>query len=159
MKLRNKKTGEIGELSEGGGYITVWLSEKAHGCSCENKNYTSLAELNAEWEDYEDPEDYWFLNSLGEAIQPSDTTDWRPEDIIYHKTIGNYFETREEDEKAVEKLKALNRLNEHGLVWIWRGADYDRSVPGFKLHLTAGFRMDNFDGALDDLKLLFGGKE
>lgn len=50
MKLRNKKTGEIG--------YTVVLRSKAIFVMDENEillgSYTSLAELNEEWEDYEE---------------------------------------------------------------------------------------------------------
>ena len=83
MKLRNKKTGEISEVN----FIP-------HG--------TTLAELNAEWEDYEDQDEYWYTDSEGnvDSCKKFDELD-RPA-----KEIGNYFETKAEAEKAVEKLKA-----------------------------------------------------
>lgn len=46
MKLRNKKTGEIKEGVE----ISVWLDREG------TLKFTSLADLNEEWEDYEPKE-------------------------------------------------------------------------------------------------------
>ena len=60
MKLRNKKTGEIMDLSEGfikGTYYGEFIQIKPVAIS--NKEgylYGSLAELNAEWEDYKPAE-------------------------------------------------------------------------------------------------------
>lgn len=47
MKLRNKKTGEIGNLKPygGDGRIWVWIGNM----SKPEYRYDSLAELNAEW--------------------------------------------------------------------------------------------------------------
>ena len=47
MKLRNKKTGEIGNLKPygGDGKIWVWIGNM----SKPEYRYDSLAELNAEW--------------------------------------------------------------------------------------------------------------
>ena len=148
MKLRNKKTGEIVES----------ILEAANRLD-NGKNTYTLAELNAEWEDYEDPKEYWFINSVGGAIRPSDTTDWEQEDAAHHKEIGNYFETREEAEKAVEKLKAWKRLKDKGFRfskdWSYR---YDQ--PKVENHTYFEFVAICEDGILfDDLDLLFGGEE
>lgn len=103
MKLKNRKTGEIVSLE---GELT--FDDKVRLL----KHYNSLAELCEEWEDYEEPKEYWFLNSLGEIIRPIDTEDWEPGDDNYHREIGNYFETKEEAEKAVKRLKAWKRLSD-----------------------------------------------
>ena len=53
MKLRNKKTGEIGELmgtERSCPYITIGVD--FHDGNPKEYDYTSLAELNEEWEDY-----------------------------------------------------------------------------------------------------------
>jgi len=50
MKLRNKKTGEIKELSNIG---LVW---NEFGMPCDIGKYKSLAELNEDWEDYKPAE-------------------------------------------------------------------------------------------------------
>ena len=66
------------------------------------------------WQDYKELE-YWFINSVGGVIRPSDTEDWEQEDAAHHKEIGNCFETKEEAELAVRKLKAWKRLKDKGI--------------------------------------------
>ena len=105
MKLRNKKTGEIVEQ--------VWWNKEVDEL-CLNGDklhfYNSLAELNEEWEDYEEPQqkEYWSINEFGTLVQITHSRE-----NIYDKSrknIGNYFESKEEAERAVEKLKAWKRL-------------------------------------------------
>ena len=137
MKLRNKKTGKIKEvqpLAIGG--------------------FRSLTELNEEWEDYEEPKEYWFINTyegtiVERTIECFEMTDKE------RKEIGNYFETREEAEKAVEKLKAWKRLK-----------DKDYYFSGWKvdkLHFEIELRVKEYDFVTDEVKhdmnLLFGGEE
>lgn len=50
MKLRNKKTGEIGYLHEGYVIVEQDISE----LEPDERWFNSLSELNEEWEDYED---------------------------------------------------------------------------------------------------------
>lgn len=93
MKLRNKKTGQEGNF----------IINKDH-FECVDldcvPSYFSLSELLNEWEDA--PSTIWYITHDG-SIHSSDIgNSWTRE-----KTIGNYFETREEAEKAVEYLKAL----------------------------------------------------
>ena len=161
MKLRNKKTGEIKEVIVGGypvsGKTEMWeCSEMDFNEETGYKTigtYTSLAELNEEWEDYEEPKEYWFMNSLGEVIRPSDTTDWVAEDDEYHKAIGNYFETREEAEKAVEKLKAWKWLKDKG--FRFTGVeDVERAIR-FEIPFRAGYGSCEAEVNLD---FLFGGE-
>lgn len=52
MKLRNKKTGEVREFDELGGFT---LSDDYPSLYSADKTYNSLAELNEEWEDYKGP--------------------------------------------------------------------------------------------------------
>ena len=77
MRLRNKETGEIVDKS-------LFI------------NYNSLAELNAEWEDYEEPKGIKSIGTIGSSV---------------HIEMGS----EEEAEKAVEKLKALAEAKEDGL--------------------------------------------
>ena len=105
MKLRNKRTGEIvsleGELLFDNEVMLL-------------KQYASLAELNAEWEDYNELE-YWYIDDNGDIllIDLDDNELWK--DLAeQRKQIGNYFNKREEAEKAVEKLKAWKRLKDKG---------------------------------------------
>lgn len=145
MRLKNKKTGEIVEydiieaglkVNPVGGYIAA----------------DSLTEFCDEWEDVEEPKEYWYLDCYGmvlRAIYNGNEWDER------RKLIGNYFETREEAEKAVEKLKAWKRLKDKGFRfskdWVYR---YDQ--PFVKDHTYLEFVAICEDGALfDDLDLLF----
>lgn len=113
MKLRNRKTGEIIEAescNNTGGCISIYYEEK-DGQLGTKDCYTSLAKLNEEWEDYEEPKEYWHI--FGTNI----TKTQECLDELYdkrNKEIGNYFETKEEAEKAVEKLKAWKRLKDKG---------------------------------------------
>lgn len=105
MKLKNKKTGEIGTLIVDGAYNFVTNFAVENDERNRLGEYDSLAELNSEWEDYEEPREYWFINSCG-AVEVR-TEEEQPAVTDMHKQFGNYFETHEEAEKAVEKLKAL----------------------------------------------------
>ena len=99
MKLRNKRTGEIREIKQ----ILI------DGMFTAN----SLAELNEEWEDYKEPKEYWYIDSYeGTVIEK--TEEFFEITDKERKEIGNYFETEEEAEKAVEKLKAFKRLVDLG---------------------------------------------
>lgn len=74
--------------------------------------FETLKGLNEMFEDYEEPKEYWHI--FGTNI----TKTQEGLDKLYderNKEIGNYFETREEAEKAVEKLKALTEAKEDGL--------------------------------------------
>ena len=90
MRLRNKKTGEIN-------YGDLHLDE-----------FDSLAELNEEWEDYEEPKRHWIIDTMNDRVEDFDVP------MDFNESIGNYFESREEAKKAVGKLKAWKRLKDKG---------------------------------------------
>lgn len=124
MKLRNKKTGEIGNLAPRGcedERLWVWIDNK----SKPEYRYNSLAELNEEWEDYDEPKEYWYIADNGEIEK--DTDDWDDYEERM-KEIGNYFETKEEAEKAVGKLKAWKRLKDGGFRF-----SHIRSIDGVSI--------------------------
>ena len=135
------------------------VGEIAVECSGCTYYYNNLAELCEKWEDYEEPvESYWFINDLdGELMKcdlkncgKSNFTEWSE----HRKEIGNYFETKEEAELAVCKLKAFKRLKDKGFTfydWVW---DY---TPIQTLKTTASIAFH--DGIEEDLDLLFGGEE
>lgn len=114
MKLRNKKTGEIKELTI---FAEKFYLEDIDFAQGESIEYGSLAKLSKEWEDYEEPKEYWCIRENG-------VVDKRPYPIVIESAeqenrkamqeIGNYFETEEEAERAVEKLKAWKRLKDKG---------------------------------------------
>lgn len=163
MKLRNKKTGEIGNLvlniNPNRESYSV-LSTENGDTVCGNlvlADYDSLVELNEEWEDYEEPKEYWFIDYDG-GIIPFDRRKETATDRLM-KSIGNHFETKEEAEKAVEKLKAWKRLKDKG----FRFTNYDVAEPvgDGEFCGQAFFRGGNYSraGIRADLDLLFGGEE
>ena len=143
MKLRNKKTGET--------MIVV-----PHMFD----NYTSLAELNEEWEDYEEPKEVWHINSLGEVEELNIDEKFTDSAKCFisdsHLEIGNYFGSKEEAEKAVEKLKAWKRLKDNG----FRFLDYTALGLGeIKFEHNVMDEIEDVEQLEKDLDLLFGGEE
>lgn len=151
MKLRNKKTGEIGKLSVyTDGHVSVddvvnpWQENAI-------KSYNSLADLNEEWEDYEEPKKYWYITGEGDICRDDiKHSEW----IEERKSIGNYFETEEEAERAVERLRAWKRLRDKGLRFErWGiGGEYGNTI-------TFSDYIEYNDETRADLDLLFGGEE
>ncbi|MBO7731313.1 MAG: hypothetical protein J6S67_02120 [Methanobrevibacter sp.] len=160
MKLKNKKTGEIGEPITIRHDGTVFVVTKIGMPYCKESilgKYRSLAELNEEWEDYEEPKEYWYIDDAG-VIQIDLVLS---SEINMRKSIGNYFETKEEAEKAVEKLKAWKLLKDEcdikfdGII-----RDDKAKLKAVKLsydrHTVTITRMRE---CMDALHLLFGGEE
>ena len=145
MKLKNKKTGEIVEF-------------KTPLCMCDDNSlwqYDSLSELEKDWEDApEEPKDYYFIRSESLTVGYSPISNTRS--CRNRKEIGKYFETREEAEKAVEKLKA----------WKWL-KDIGYSFDGWSVkssgsegdHLLIHLYVKDFTGCEKLLDSLFGGEE
>lgn len=142
MKLRNKKTGKVIE----------WFN------NTDGIFPDTLAELNKDWEDYEDRPyviDMWEDNCICDAKFGVEL-----EGIERAKECGLYFENKEEAEEAVEKLKAWKRLKDAGCKIV--GWDYSDNVDlngckfngdDFIIGLSAG------DINEEDLDLLFGGED
>ena len=144
MKLKNKKTGEIVER------IDLVIREEGVVFNTDEQ-YTSLADINEEWEDApEELKKYWFIDCGTYEVDECEEN----EDTEVDKEIGNYFETKEEAEKAVEKLKAWKRLKDKGF-----------RFTHWKCTGSISFTFDNYcsDGkpmsASDDLDLLFSGED
>lgn len=126
------------------------IGEIAVECSGCTYYYNNLAELCEKWEDYEEPKKTWFIDAYGsvrdrEAMTPVVGWDNKP---IFE------FETKEEAEKAVEKLKAWKRMKKCGL----RFWDLDT------VHLKIGYSFENYTKEdipqlKKDLALIFGGEE
>ena len=80
------------------------------------------------------------------------------------KEIGNYFKTKEEAEKAVEKLKAWKRLKEHGFCFYewdtgeWRSSDKRRYCEA-RFSVYDDDSDDSQYDLVEDLELIFGGEE
>jgi carbamate kinase len=154
MKLKNKKTGEIMEFD------AILPVKDVKGGSVAHLEYGSLAQLNEEWEDYEEPKEYWFLSGRGEVKCIEDENTVFDKD---HKSIGNYFETKEEAEKAVEKLKAWKRLKDKGFRFIPEASHVEQTKETGESMMFIACTMNDYRdfvfGDNADIKLLFGGEE
>ena len=160
MKLRNKKTGEVLEVLE---IITLnninyFRFKDKYGCY--KKEFNSLKELNEDWEDYEEPKEYWYVSCAGKVEKATqDEDDFNVTHINGHKAIGNYFETEEEAEKAVEKLKAWKRLRDNGIYYSLDTMG-KKHMPVIKLHSKEERgTLDKVKRIYKDLLILFGGEE
>ena len=143
MKLRNKRTGEIIEWEQP-------ISYKV------GKKYYSLAELSADWEDYEEPEEYWTM-SCGAAINCT----WNGDKYDRAtEAVGLKFDTKEECERAIEKLKAWKRLKnarfEFGTIKYNLDEESSSTIAYDGIITIKGMAYEDF---VDDLDLLFGGEE
>ena len=106
MKFRNKATKEIrkAEMRDDGIYLHSKTAEEWRKC-----DWKVLAKY---WEEYiEEPKEYWFIDC---GTYEVDSVDINNSDCGIDKEIGNYFETKEEAELAVRKLKAWKRLKDKG---------------------------------------------
>ena len=150
MKLRNKKTGEILEEvrssmdSKDRLRIYDMLNDEYY-------TYNTLAELNEEWEDYEEPKEQFYIDCDGRIFE-NHTTEYIKGKM---QEIGNYFETNEEAEKAVEKLKAWKRLKDKG----FRFNKWNNDTQKYLGDFIISAQIKNLDNIIDDLDLLFGGEE
>lgn len=140
MKLKNKISGEIKE------FVIFDGNEMQAGLT--------LKDLAQEWEDVLEQKEYWSINELGTLIQITHTRE-----NIYDKSrknFGNYFSSREEAEKAVEKLRAYKRLKDKGFEFRdWDTSHHNLGVIDFFLPDV----VNDFDEYRKDLDLLFQGDE
>lgn len=152
MKLKNKKTGEIVEVESCNsttGTIGLFFVE---GRECD-RAYSSLAELCEEWEDYEEPKKWYTINKFNGSVDEidDDRCSWTDEEKESIAELGLKFETKEEAERAVEKLKAWERLEDNGFRFKgWSGASGSNNQV---IYCDFG----KADAEL--LNLLFGGEE
>lgn len=156
MKLKNKKTGEIGYFCFANWDSPVLIIMDKNGVQL--AKYNSLAELNEEWEDYEEPKEYWYIDYDG-GILCSEIDNSSAEKMMI--SMGNHFNSIEEAEKAVEKLKAWKRLRDKG----FRFEPVDRYEAlcgnGFNIPITATMPPEAYTDAevSKDLDVCFGGEE
>lgn len=158
MKLRNKKTGDIIES-----YIIETASAIGSGLILQdddtNKHYqyNSFAEFCAEWEDYEEPKEIWWLDNEGHINHASGEVN---DSFRNNREIGNYFLSREEAEKAVDKLKAWKRLKDKGFRFESAKRYEALCGNGFNIPITATMPPEAYtDVAVSkDLDICFGGE-
>ena len=146
MKKKSRITGEIDDIE----IIEISIPKDkiigvvTHQDGVQCKFTYSRRTFDEEWEDYEEPKRMWIIDTMNDRIEDFDI----PINSPFNKQIGNYFETKEEAEKAVEKLKAWKRLKDNGFEFI-SCSDND-----------ADFKLENgYEGYIYDLDLLFGGEE
>lgn len=112
MNIRNNKTGIIGELhfEPDKEYRFTVITEDPTNVM----KYKKLTDLYADWEDVpEEPKEYWYIDTSEGTIVEHSYAQYKTTDKE-RKEIGNFFETEEEAEEAVEKLEAAKRLKDKG---------------------------------------------
>ena len=143
MRLRNKQTGQVLEV----GTVDMF----ADTCY----SYNSLAELNSEWEDVpEEPKRYWIIDTMNDCVEDFDV----PLNCPFNKEIGNYFETKAEAERAVEKLKAWKRLKDKKFRF-HEWYQPDGCEPFIVIETNIDYDDVGNKDLQQDLDLLFGGEE
>lgn len=155
MKLRNKKTGEIVD----GGFVLAYYDGIA------GNPQHSLAELNEEWEDYEEQKGNWTIDPMNENYI-DDGRYTAPDELERYEELGLKFNTKEEAEEAVEKLKAFKRLKDVGFRFIDWELDM-KTVADGKIWFDIGTNTEWDAERLLELKpevkesldILFGGEE
>ena len=150
MRLKNKKTGEIGKLLVGA-IFTVLVDDEVRA------EYATLAELNEEWCDApEEPKGCWIINVLGIV----EYTHFRSKDETEMLTeIGNRFDTKEEAEKAVEKLKAWHELMDYWGTEILGWKIKDMPTGGNWQTVNVTFNVKTRKEPVELLDILFGDEE
>lgn len=151
MKLRNKKTGGLATFEVHDDYLTLKTDSGWH-------DYDSLAELNEEWEDYED-ELFYVISAEHKSGYQCVLKEDYPEICEVAKELGIGFETEKEARRAVEKLKACKRLKDKGFKL--NGWTID---DGLRVSICTNL---DSDGIYDkdrketkkDLDICFGGEE
>lgn len=157
MKLRNKKTGKIINSNE------LLTDEFMIDLFSKDFNYfnSKLGKICEEWEDYEENKYYYAITSIKFDNGITKMKNIHNDMTAFDKAIGNYFETKEEAEKAVEKLKAWKRLKDKCCISF---SGINRNIKGRPVSVNLDFNNEGkttFDEAkqnIDDLMLLFGGE-
>lgn len=139
MKLRNKKTGEIIDVD----FIYPETAEFFY------PNF-KLVDFNELFEDYEEPKECYYIDPSVMQGYCRAMTEQFPRLTKLAKELGIGFETKEEAEKTVEKLKAWKRLKDKG----FRFCGGDDACISYETDIENWSMQD-----LQDFKVLFGGEE
>jgi hypothetical protein len=119
-------------------------------------SYSSLAELNEEWEDApEEPKEYWYIDYDGEILCGEFDNSSTEKMMI---SMGNHFESIEEAKKAVEKLKAWKRLKDKRIRF---DLDFVTNTISFtyRIDSTLNCVVSEERIIFEDMKTIFGGEE
>lgn len=155
MKLKNKRTGEIGVVNY---YDHCLQVVKPDASLCGNSilgDYRTLAELCEEWSDYKEPEPkgYWYITSTGCVVYSNYDNGI---ESGFREGIGNHFSSEEEAKKAIKKLSALDELKYAGITFDgWRNK-MDTAM-GQMIEITA--YVDDVKDVENELDLLFSQKD
>ena len=147
IRLRNKNTGEIAYADK----IRVYSKDG-------DEDWTSLADLSLVWEEVGV---FYMIDALGQVQAMN--TGWSMEP--YLKNFGNYFESKEEAEKAVKRLRAWKRLKDRNfrvnLNYSTGGATINHKdviMCRIEAYFDDKWEEGNMK-AEEDLDLLLGGEE
>jgi hypothetical protein len=164
MKLKTKfqdENFELGEVVEadifyGGPETSLKVETRAAKGGYHTFYCGSLKELNELFEDYEETKEfYWVIDEDGALICRTIGDSTRLNEGMC-KQIGNYFETKEEAEKAVERLQAWKRLKDKGIVI----RKLRHNENGGEMYWSCPSKTGISDKQIWlDLDLLFGGEE
>lgn len=111
-----------------------------------------MKQINADWEDYEEPIEHWCITMYGGITRIRDNEE-PIEDLIH---IGNYFPSKEDAYDALYKLVVWKRLKDKGLRFVeWQ--QHDITEDGIMDGTVYFEGAKNIDRA--DLDFLFGGEE
>lgn len=158
MKLKNKKTGEMGIINyfDNQSIVIYPIDENWNAKGDKKYVYHSLAELNAVWEDVpEEPEEYWYIDYDGGILCGESDNSFAEKMMI---SMGNHFKSLEEAALAIRKLKAWKRLKDKGFrlkMWEWEFI-YNDNISGeliIKAHIDDA--TDSDGKYTKDLDLLF----
>lgn len=143
------------EASEATGICRTDIGECCRGNRKHTKGYKWKYE-----EDYEEPKGYWYYDTTSAQVDKLNHN----EDKEIDSSIGNCFETKEEAEKAVGKLKALTRLRDKGFKILGFHskdrliADSDKKW-GFVIEAEIDSSAINNEDDCKMIELLFGGED
>ena len=124
------KAGEVFYISDAGNLFRESDNVPVYGWTIIDKNPNILTDW---FEEIKEPtrwkpelgKKYYLSDSNGSVYDSVWSNDYIDRSRV---KIGNYFETREEAEKAVEKLKAWKRLKDSGLKFKdWNKSNYDKT--------------------------------
>lgn len=160
MKLRNKRTGQ-----EGNFIINV---DHFECVDVDNvPEYRALAELNKEWEDApEELKECWTIDTINmkaaKIYEDSKYRIYSDENLNCLDALGLKFETKEEAEKAIEKLKAWKRLKDKGFSFLGvhdtsYAIDFGVNPPYTHITFDEYTATEEQKEFYNDLMLLFGG--
>lgn len=140
--------------------MLVWWDAEADSF-CVNGDklyfYNSLAGLEGDWEDYEETKYFWCI-SIDGSINKYEVERYAHESWCKNgaKSIGNYFETKEEAERAMEKLKAWKMLKDEEFTISGWSHTPDMNLTTGSFITIKGF-IPRVEKNIKNLDLIFGG--